>query len=296
MSNGIIYKAFGLNWNSNSLLIPELPKSQEKKIDVFITTKDSDSLENNYVFTVKDQHIVLNIKNLANYSILNGKEIIINKKNNSDEDGLRTYLLGRVMAGILIQRGYLLLHANALEKSGKVIVCAGEKGFGKSTISYILVNKGWRLLTDDLVAINKNGEVLPGIPRIKLLRGVIKGLKLDINKFKHLRFNEDKYVISGNDVNPCFDVNKLSEIYFLEKDDNFDHKNTNKPMLICSERDKLLYLKKNLFRPQMIKGLSNESKSRYFIKLAELAKDVPCFRFHVPKDLMALEACLNEKF
>ena len=139
MEDGIIYKAFGLNWSSNYLSIPELPKSEEERIDVNINTKICEEVLNYSIFAVKDQHFALNIKNLARFSILNGEEIIISRINNCDEDAIRTYLLGSAMAGILIQRGFLLLHANALEKSGKVIICAGEKGIGKSTISYILV-------------------------------------------------------------------------------------------------------------------------------------------------------------
>ena len=54
------------------------------------------------------------------FRIEGGNKIQINSKNNNYHDAIRSYLLGSVMGGILIQRNMLLLHANALEKSGKV--------------------------------------------------------------------------------------------------------------------------------------------------------------------------------
>ena len=62
-----------------------------------------------------------------------------------------------------MQRGRLVLHGNALHKNGRTIACLGPSGAGKSTLAYFLIKNGWNLISDDLLAINKNGEVYPGI-------------------------------------------------------------------------------------------------------------------------------------
>ena len=36
MDNALIYKAFGLNWHSDYLSIPELYETKEKKVDISI--------------------------------------------------------------------------------------------------------------------------------------------------------------------------------------------------------------------------------------------------------------------
>ena len=56
------------------------------------------------------------------FRIIEGKLITWNKANNNiTEDDLITFLLGSVLSICLIQRGLLVLHANALEKDGKVL-------------------------------------------------------------------------------------------------------------------------------------------------------------------------------
>ena len=291
MDNRLIYKAFGLNWFSDCLSIPELYETKEKKVDISIHLELSTFQPSDWFLKVKDDQIEMNIRDLANFRMEGGNKITIKSKNKNNDDALRTYLLGSVMGGILIQRGILLLHANALEKSGKVIVCAGEKGVGKSTISYILMSNGWKLLSDDLVAINENGIVLPGIPRIKLFKGVIEGLNLNINKFRHLYFNEDKYVIDKENVNPSFAFEKLSEIFFLEKNSKYKSNIINKPVEVNSESEKFFCLSKNLFRPKMINDRKTQEK--YFLKLAELAKNIPAKTINVPENLTELKSVIR---
>lgn len=49
---------------------------------------------------------------------------------------------------------YLMIHAAIIEKNGKAIVLPGSPGSGKSTLCAALVNRGWRLLSDEMTIIN----------------------------------------------------------------------------------------------------------------------------------------------
>lgn len=54
------------------------------------------------------------------------------------------------------------LHAAAAGKDGCAILLAGPAGSGKSTLLVQLIERGWRLLADDCVALSpERGEVLP---------------------------------------------------------------------------------------------------------------------------------------
>jgi HprK-related kinase A len=49
---------------------------------------------------------------------------------------------------------FLVIHAAAIERGGRVAILPGEPGAGKSTLTALLVHNGWRLLSDELTLIN----------------------------------------------------------------------------------------------------------------------------------------------
>lgn len=48
---------------------------------------------------------------------------------------------------------YLIIHAAALERGGRVVIMPGTPGAGKSTLAAALAHRGWRLLSDELALI-----------------------------------------------------------------------------------------------------------------------------------------------
>ena len=48
-----------------------------------------------------------------------------------------------------------LLHAAALEHSGRVCVFAGPSGAGKTTLAIALIERGWKLLTEEIVLVDR---------------------------------------------------------------------------------------------------------------------------------------------
>ena len=76
---------------------------------------------------------------------------------------------------------YLILHAAVVERNGKAIILPGVPGAGKSTLSASLVNRGWRLLSDEMTLISlKDGLIQPVARPINL-----KNNSIDIIKNKH---------------------------------------------------------------------------------------------------------------
>lgn len=60
---------------------------------------------------------------------------------------------------------YLTIHAAVVEKSGRALILPAPPGSGKSTLCAGLVNRGWRLLSDELTLIDPaNGHITP-LPR-----------------------------------------------------------------------------------------------------------------------------------
>lgn len=60
---------------------------------------------------------------------------------------------------------YLILHAAVVEREGHAVIMPAPPGSGKSTLCAGLVNRGWRLLSDEMTLISrKTGEII-SVPR-----------------------------------------------------------------------------------------------------------------------------------
>lgn len=76
---------------------------------------------------------------------------------------------------------YLMIHAAVIERDGRALIMPAPPGCGKSTLCAALVNRGWRLLSDELTLIRKDdGHAVP-LPRPVSLKnesiGVIGGFE-----------------------------------------------------------------------------------------------------------------------
>jgi HprK-related kinase A len=60
---------------------------------------------------------------------------------------------------------YLMIHAAVVEKDGYAAILPAPPGSGKSTLCAALVNRGWRLLSDELTLVRiDDGNIVP-VPR-----------------------------------------------------------------------------------------------------------------------------------
>lgn len=60
---------------------------------------------------------------------------------------------------------FLIVHSAVIEKCGKAIIMPGVPGSGKSTLCAALVNRGWRLLSDEMALIDPTTLAITPIPR-----------------------------------------------------------------------------------------------------------------------------------
>ena len=87
------------------------------------------------------------------------------------ESDIFSYLLGPVMGFVLRVRGVVCLHASAVAVDRKAVVFIGDAGAGKSTTAMAMGRLGYPIISDDIVPIYKNLEVIyaqPGYPRMRL--------------------------------------------------------------------------------------------------------------------------------
>ncbi|MDP9055460.1 MAG: hypothetical protein M3N93_14345 [Acidobacteriota bacterium] len=170
------YTAYGLSIHSD-LEFANLPPGSEL-IDVAIRFGH-----------VPDRHPMATLREeIAHHAkggwfhIREGREIVLDPPAGADPDLLRVLLLGRMMAFLLRQRGWLSLHASGVELAGKAVLFIGRSGSGKSTLAAACHARGHRVITDDVAAVRLNTDgkcvVQPAGPRIRLLddaRAVFNG-------------------------------------------------------------------------------------------------------------------------
>ena len=285
------YKAFNLIIRSEELKLKYL----EHHIDGYnydLLIKEDNNLDfkcfwskSNYSdFLITENGVIVLIKDVGIFRIIEGKLITWNKANNNvTEDDLITFLLGSVLSICLIQRGLLVLHANALEKDGKSIICLGESGSGKSTLACILMQQGWNLLADDLVAINDKDFVLPGVSRIKLWANSLKELDIQTTNLEKVRPSIEKYHIPRQMLKKANKPVKVNTIYLIERDPN----NADEKLHIKDIKDqKLRYLliREHIYKPFLMKILGLESE--YFKKLTKFQKMYPVKILKLPNNIL----------
>jgi hypothetical protein len=120
---------------------------------------------------------LLNIEETARFAVTGGTTIRIAREPGAPERNLRVFLLGSAMGLLIHQRELLPLHANAVEIDGHAVAFMGVSGAGKSTLAAWFLDRGHRIIADDVCVIQFDAQgralALPGLPRLRLWRDVL---------------------------------------------------------------------------------------------------------------------------
>lgn len=119
------------------------------------------------------RQVRMQVDDVATYLIEDGVRITVDPAPGMDPGSadVRLFLLGGVLGYLCHQRGVLPLHASAVEIDGRAVLFTGISGAGKSTLANAFVQRGHRMLSDDVapVALTAGGvAILPSIARIRL--------------------------------------------------------------------------------------------------------------------------------
>jgi hypothetical protein len=201
------YIAFGLNIVSD-IPFPELVRINfSNKCDVliqksnitYIPTKIN-SIKSNSI--IEKDKIGFNISGVAKFCIQNGTRITYSPIENVDENQLRLYILGTCMGALLIQRKTLPLHGSVVAMNGNAYAIIGDSGAGKSTLASSLINKGYQILTDDVIALSIDSKgtpyVYPAYPQQKLWDQSLKAFGVDSTNLLPLFEREAKFAVPVN--------------------------------------------------------------------------------------------------
>ena len=142
--------------------------------------------------------IWFSIPDVASFYVGNGNQICIAPDPKADEDSIRIFLLGPALGILLLQRGLLVLHGNAIKIGPYCMVCVGDSGLGKSTLAAGFMQRGYSVLSDDVVPINTSIEAIPGFPRIKIWQDTADHFRINTQNLKYIRPNIPKFNLPLN--------------------------------------------------------------------------------------------------
>lgn len=202
------YKAFGLNILSD-VQLPELFKpDQEERVDIVIESSDLTELwydlsGSQQKILTKKNLFMFQFPNVATYVVQDGKKIIVSSMGGADEDQVRLYILGTCMGALLMQRKILPLHGSAVAINGKAYAFVGEQGAGKSTLAAAFLERGYKLLSDDVIGVSLNEEgipqVTPSYPQQKLWEDCLGHFDMETSHYRPLFERETKFSVPVHD-------------------------------------------------------------------------------------------------
>lgn len=195
------YRSFGLSIQA-ALALPELLAEAEpvdpgrNPADVFVRFGKIETLPPEVVGAARyirpaGEGIYLGWRDVGNFLVRGGSEIIIDPSPLADESLLRVFVLGTTLAMLLHQRGEtVVLHASVVATQDGAIAFLGAKGAGKSTTAGALVSRGNKLLSDDILSVDLRGVeplALPGFPNMKLWPDSLDALGFESEALPRLR-------------------------------------------------------------------------------------------------------------
>lgn len=279
------YFAYGLVFESDLDLTPLQPFADERPVDVHVRKANvsDQGIENPGVslpyVQIKDSEVWLNIPDVCRLLISDGEQILVDPCKNADEQSVRLFVLGSAMGAILHQRGFLVLHANAIYVDDGAVLFAGISGAGKSTTAAVLHQMGYRVLSDDVVAVDEYGCIVGGFPQIKLWQDALDQLKISSEGLGQIRLQVQKFSFP---LPPDIQDIRLpvKAIYFLEVSSK---QGQGKLELVKLEGiEKFEYLNEHTYRRQFMAGLG--LKRRHMGLCSKIAANTPMTRLMRPPD------------
>lgn len=285
-----MYTLYGLILASE-MEFPQL-RSTENKPDVHIGFSSLDHIplpaENCWgKHRLGTDELLLNISGVAKFHISNGNRIIIDRYTNANDFEVRLFSIGACMGAILHQRRMLPIHGNGIVYDGQCTIFCGHSGQGKSTLSGVLIKRGYRALSDDVSAVATSLDapplVYPGLSDLKLWRDASKYLNFSWHKQNKISPDMEKYVVPlpQNAIDIPVPLKQLVVLQF--------HQRESFRIIELDGIDKIKTIQEQTYRYGLLKMLDERVKD-HFQMCANIANQVPVVKALRPQKLSRLSA------
>lgn len=226
---GLTYRAFGLAIGSE-LPLPGLPVTGDKPeiqirraaIPEWIGTP---AIRYGDRCKIRGQEWWVRFGALPFEGLIQDGNLVQFEADPAQDDFSRLHLLGSCTGALLFQRGLVPLHGNTVVNSHGAAMLVGKVRAGKSATTFALLERGYRLVADDISGVSFEGKetneprVVPGFPRLKLWKNTLEHFQRDPGEFHKLRAGLDKFNYPVDD-RFCPTPPRLKAIYVLQPQDS----------------------------------------------------------------------------
>jgi hypothetical protein len=224
------YTAYGLNIVSKielPELMPRIEPEQLRPLDIEIVDgnieiKFDGPIISRPFFQASQTDCLLSTPEGSQYWLHNGNRVVININQSGLSEIVRYFLIYGALPILLIQRGIFLLHGSAISNGQHALVLLGGSRSGKSTLAAGSWQRGWRLISDELIVCTLDPAqricVQPGIPQILLWRDALDQLKMDYELAKPTRI-PNQFILGAGEKFEQKPV-PIQTIFCLERQSN----------------------------------------------------------------------------
>jgi hypothetical protein len=271
------YKAFGLVIES-ALHLPELspgPEHQPPDVEIYLGQAPSKlstpATGDGVLYNVSYDEYRLSIKDIGTYYAYMGRKIIIERCKHTEDQSLRLFLLGSVFGVVLHQRQCGVLHGSAIATPNGAVLFLGSTGAGKSAVAAAFRHRGYKIITDEIAAIEVNGSnrvlIQPAYPLQTLWEDTVLGIGENPAKYVPVRPKLAKYRIPVHDKFHGESIN-INRVYVLS------HGNRSPETILVpiTGLDKVSALYTHIYLPLLHKQLGHQRTSaKSIFELAQQA-------------------------
>jgi hypothetical protein len=232
---------------------------------------------------------LLSIPNIARFLLEDGQRIVFAPETEASAEDVPIFILGTVFGILLHQREQIVLHASAVEVNGRAVVFCGPSGAGKSTLAAALVQRGYRLITDDVCTITLSDAAPPMVHpdgrQFKLWAQGIQKLELESVRREPVRGCLEKFYVEPRDATDV--ALPLAAIYALQNVSHTDELSIERPSVV----DSALLLRCNAYRPLLVTRL--DQKAHYFHAATQIINQSGIFVLTRPLDFAAMPGVVS---
>ena len=212
----------------------------------------------------------------------NGRRVLCRNLSNVALESFEAYLTNFAISAALVQLGEEPLHSTVIVIGGRAVGLLGASGAGKSTLASYLIERGARLLTDDMLRVTiEGGNVLghPGPSRLKLFKEAAN--RYLQNPVNPARWNPlgAKLIYELSDLKIARSARRLSALYRLDTPMSESDRG------VALEQLTGLELFKTISASTMISRLNTPARLARQFRFAErMAGMLPVYRLSYPRN------------
>jgi hypothetical protein len=243
-------------------------------------------------WAMRPDQFLFRVPGIARFLLSSGRTIAYELEPAAEAGDVTAFLVGAVFGILLHQRGLVVLHASGVELDGRAALFLGASGAGKSTLAAALVQRGYRLVTDDFCVVSLDADARPIVNpdgRLpKLWAQAIKHLDLGDRQGRPVRGRLAKFYMERMATPAAARPLPTGPVYALREARAPFESGIERPNVV----DAALLLRQNAYRPRLIAQM--DQGPLYFRVAAAIANCGGVFHLTRPMDFAAMSVTIDQ--